>query len=70
MAMDNIDLVFDEDALDYIVERAMELKTGARGLRSIVETIMTDFMYECEAPQKGKAHKEVRVTKEYAQQRV
>jgi len=44
--MDNIKLSFDEDALDYIVEKAVEFKLGARGLRSILESIMTDSMFE------------------------
>lgn len=45
-AMDGIDLKFDDEALDYIVDKAIEYKLGARGLRSIVETIMVDPMYE------------------------
>jgi ATP-dependent Clp protease ATP-binding subunit ClpX len=44
--MDRIKLSFDEDALNYIVEKAMEYKLGARGLRSICETIMIDAMFE------------------------
>lgn len=43
--MDNISLTFTDDALDYIVDKAIEFKLGARGLRSIVETIMMDAMY-------------------------
>lgn len=44
--MDGIKLTFDEDVLDYIVDKAMEFKLGARGLRSIVETIMIDAMFD------------------------
>ncbi|MCX6326019.1 MAG: ATP-dependent Clp protease ATP-binding subunit ClpX [Bacteroidia bacterium] len=44
--MDNIDLTFAEGVLDYIVEKAIEFKLGARGLRSICETIMLDAMFE------------------------
>jgi ATP-dependent Clp protease ATP-binding subunit ClpX len=44
--MDHIDLVFQEDVLDYIVDKAIEFKLGARGLRSITETIIMDKMYE------------------------
>lgn len=44
--MDNIELEFDDKALDYIVETAYKFKLGARGLRSICETIMTDAMFE------------------------
>ena len=43
--IDGITLTFAEDAIDYIVEKAVELKLGARGLRSIVEKIMTNAMY-------------------------
>lgn len=45
-AMDNVKLTFTDDALDLIVDKAIEYKLGARGLRSIVETIMIDSMYE------------------------
>jgi ATP-dependent Clp protease ATP-binding subunit ClpX len=44
--MDKIKLHFDEKVLDYIVDKAMEFKLGARGLRSICEAIMIDAMYE------------------------
>jgi len=44
--MDGVTLSFDEDVLEYIVDKAIEFKLGARGLRSIVETIIMDEMYE------------------------
>ncbi|WP_235070712.1 ATP-dependent Clp protease ATP-binding subunit ClpX [Turicibacter sp. TJ11] len=44
--MDNVELEFDEDAISAIAEKAVERKTGARGLRSIIESIMTDVMFE------------------------
>jgi ATP-dependent Clp protease ATP-binding subunit ClpX len=44
--MDNIELTFTEEVLDYIVDKAVEFKLGARGLRSICETIMLDAMFE------------------------
>ena len=44
-AMDNIDLFFDDDAIDAIVEQAKKLGTGARGLRSVTERIMLEIMY-------------------------
>lgn len=44
--MDGIKLTFDDDALDYMVDKAVEYKLGARGLRSIVENVMMDAMYE------------------------
>lgn len=44
--MDNIKLSFDEDALELIVDKSLEFKLGARGLRSILEAIMTDAMFD------------------------
>ena len=46
MQMDNIELVFEEEALRAVAEKTMKLKTGARGLRSVIENVMLDFMYE------------------------
>lgn len=45
-AMENVDLEFDEEALKAIAKKAIERKTGARGLRSIIEEVMLDIMYE------------------------
>lgn len=61
-AMDGVELEFDEDALDFVVDKAIEYKLGARGLRSIVETIMIDAMYDIPSTKK----KTFRVTKKYA----
>ena len=44
--MDNVELEFEQEALEAIAEKAMERKTGARGLRSIIETVMLDVMFE------------------------
>ena len=44
--IDNVELVFEDDAISAIVDKARERKTGARGLRSIIEEIMTDIMFE------------------------
>lgn len=60
--MDDITLNFDEEALDYIVGKAVELKLGARGLRAIVEKIMTDAMYDFPSLNKEK----ITVTADYA----
>lgn len=62
MEMDGIELTFDEDALDCIVDKAVEYKLGARGLRSIVEAIMMDAMFEIPS----KKVKKFKVTLEYA----
>ncbi|MBK7958274.1 MAG: ATP-dependent Clp protease ATP-binding subunit ClpX [Bacteroidetes bacterium] len=63
-SIENIELSFEDAAIDFIVEKALEYKLGARGLRSICEAIMTDAMYEMPS-QKG--IKELVVTKEFAQ---
>ena len=44
--MDNVELEFEDEALGLIVDKAIERKTGARGLRSIIEEIMRDIMFE------------------------
>jgi ATP-dependent Clp protease ATP-binding subunit ClpX len=61
--MEDIDIHFDDDALLYIVEQAMEFKLGARGLRSICEAIITDAMFELPSQDEIK---EFNVTLEYA----
>ena len=65
-AMDNVDLTFDEDVYDYIVDKAVEYKLGARGLRSIVETVMMDAMFTVPSSKKKSLH----ITKEYAVQQL
>ncbi len=66
MEMDGVELVFDDEALEYIVDTAVEYKLGARGLRSIVESIMMEKMFEI--PSSGE--KICKITKEYAQSQV
>lgn len=46
LKLDNVELVFEEDAIDAIAEKAMKRRTGARGIRAIVESAMTDVMYD------------------------
>ena len=46
LEMDDVELEFNQDALEAIVDKAIERKTGARGLRSIIEDIMRDIMFE------------------------
>ncbi len=64
--MDNIDFSITDGALDYIVEKAMEYRLGARGLRSLCEAILTDAMYEL--PESDE--KEFKVTKDYAEKKL
>ena len=66
MSMDGIQLTFEDDALDYIVDKAVEFKLGARGLRSIVESIMRPVMFELPS-QKVKKYA---VTKAYAEEQL
>ena len=66
MEMDGVELSFDDEALEYIVDTAVEYKLGARGLRSIVESIMMEKMFEI--PSSGE--KICKITKEYAQSQV
>jgi ATP-dependent Clp protease ATP-binding subunit ClpX len=65
MAMDGVKLEFTDDALDKIAELTMSLETGARGLRTIVETVMSEVMYN--APLM--TNKSFTVTKEYVEER-
>jgi len=65
-AIDDIILKFEDEALDFIVDKAIEFKLGARGLRSICETIMIDAMFELPSSNK----KTFIVTKEYADKKL
>ena len=66
MAIDGIELTFDKAALNYIVDKAVEYKLGARGLRSIVEAIMMDAMFELPS----KRTKTFEVTLAYAKEQM
>lgn len=65
-AMDGITLTFEDECLDFIVDKALEYKLGARGLRSIVEAIIMDAMYEIPS----KRVKKFNVTLDYAKQQL
>ena len=64
--MDGVKLTFDDDMLDYVVDKAIEFKLGARGLRSIVETVMMDAMYETPSSTK----KKLNITRSYAEKKL
>lgn len=66
--LDNIKLEFSKDVLDLIVNKAVEYKLGARGLRSICETIMMDAMFDL--PTNSHENQSFVVTKEYAQEKI
>jgi len=64
--MDHIELIFDDQVLDYIVDKAIEFKLGARGLRSITETIIMDKMYEMPSAHEPK----LEISLDYAKSKV
>ena len=64
--IDNIELEFANEVLDYVVDKAIEFKLGARGLRSICEHIMIDAMYELPSTATNK----ITVTKKYAEEKL
>ena len=66
LKMDGVELEFTDEALEFIVDKAVEFKLGARGLRSICEAVMKELMYE--APSSDE--KSVVVTREYAEERL
>ena len=66
MALDNIKLTFDDEVLDYIVDKAIEFKLGARGLRSICEAMMMDIMFDMPVTE----GEEFRITLEYAKSKI
>jgi len=69
LAMDNVTLVFEDEALDYIVDKALEYKLGARGLRGLMEAVMTDLMFEL--PNHRKIGPQTfTVTKDYASRKL
>ena len=65
--MDKVKVTFDKKVLDFIVEKALDYKLGARGLRSICEAIMTDAMYEIPGSLDKPA--ELRITLSYAREK-
>ena len=64
--MDSVELTFDDETLDFIVDKSIEYKLGARGLRSIVETIMMDAMFS--TPSEKVDH--LNITLAYAQEKI
>jgi ATP-dependent Clp protease ATP-binding subunit ClpX len=62
--MDEVEFTITDGALDFIVEKALEYKLGARGLRSLCEAILTDAMYELPSSE----DKKLAIDLEYAQE--
>ena len=65
--MEGVELQFTEDALDFIVDIALETKLGARGLRTICEAIMTDAMFSVPSEKDRKVYL---INKEYAESKL
>ncbi len=64
--LDHIELSFEEEALEFIVDKAIEFKLGARGLRAICENIMNDAMFDTPSANVS----QMRITLEYAQEKI
>lgn len=64
--LDDVDLTFEEGALEFIVDKAIEFKLGARGLRAICENIMNDAMFDTPSTKVSK----IKITLEYAKERI
>jgi ATP-dependent Clp protease ATP-binding subunit ClpX len=65
--IDNVKLTFDKNVFEYIVEKAMDFKLGARGLRSICEAVMTDAMFDIPSDAKIK---QFNITLDYAKEKL
>jgi len=70
LLMDNVKLTFEDAALDYIVDKALEYKLGARGLRGLMEAVMTDLMFELPNHKQTGKQQTFTVTREYAAQKL
>ena len=69
LSMDGVQVTFEDEALDYIVDKALEYKLGARGLRGLMEAVMTDLMYEIPTKKK-EGPQAITITKAYAQEKL
>ena len=65
LSMDHVELTFDDDALERIADIALERKTGARGLRGVLESVMTQIMFDVPSNRKIQS---VRITKDAVDQ--
>lgn len=70
LKMDNVALSFEPEMLDYIVDKAFENKLGARGLRGLMELVMTDLMFEMPDNKDANAAHAFTVTKQYAMEKI
>jgi ATP-dependent Clp protease ATP-binding subunit ClpX len=70
LKMDNVALSFEPEMLDYIVDKAFENKLGARGLRGLMELVMTDLMFEMPDNKDANAAHAFTVTNQYAMEKI
>ena len=70
LKMDNVALSFEPEMLDYVVDKAFENKLGARGLRGLMEMVMTDLMFEMPDNKDANAAHAFTVTKQYAMEKI
>ncbi|MBQ0118711.1 MAG: ATP-dependent Clp protease ATP-binding subunit ClpX [Bacteroidales bacterium] len=70
LLMDQVELSFEKEALDFIVDKAIEYKLGARGLRGLTETIMMDFMFDVPDKVKAKKPRQLVITRAIAEKKL
>jgi ATP-dependent Clp protease ATP-binding subunit ClpX len=68
--LENIELELEPEAVDFIAEKALEYKLGARGLRSLCEAVLTDAMFEMPVPGKREKREKLVITRAYAEQQL
>ena len=70
LKVDNTNLVFEKDAIEEIANLAIELKTGARGLRNIIETVLIDIMFEAPLNKGEEKMVTVTITSDYVKEQI
>lgn len=69
-SLENIQLILEPAAVDFIAEKALEYKLGARGLRSLCEAVLTDAMFEMPTPTKSEEQRQLIITRAYAEEKL
>jgi len=69
-SLENIQLILEPAAVDFIAEKALEYKLGARGLRSLCEAVLTDAMFEMPTPTKSAEQRQLIITRAYAEEKL
>jgi ATP-dependent Clp protease ATP-binding subunit ClpX len=68
--LENIELLIEPHALDFIAQKALEYKLGARGLRSLCEAILTDAMFEMPTAEVQENKRQLIISKAYAEEKI